>query len=240
MKIISLCALNAQAYEISSRQMRMPRELTQEDRSFDEFKQAFNHHNNLVFDVPDAFSSFQNHLTSYGCHCLNINSSSRFMTNMGQGAALDGLDGLCKKYKECVQCAMKDHTFRDEQCDANDVRYTWSENSATGNCDGMAENNPNKRCKKAVCECDVMFATQFAAFKDDFNRDHSHTDTQYLHPNAAWNNAARCPQQGRTGSGNGSHKECCRIQPDPSQSIYFNVIYKTTTQQCTATAILDK
>jgi len=52
--------------------MRMPRELTQEDRSFDEFKQAFNHHNNLVFDVPDAFSSFQNHLTSYGKQLLNL------------------------------------------------------------------------------------------------------------------------------------------------------------------------
>lgn len=88
------------------------------------------------------------------------------MTKMGTGAPLDELDGLCKKYKECVQCAMGEHQFgkvsNGDKCDATFVRYSFdvTQPVATSSCDGMQTNNKNNRCRKALCECDVMFATR--------------------------------------------------------------------------------
>ena len=73
MKIISLCTITAQAYEISSRQVRLPRQIDQEDRSMNEFKAVFNHFNNMrpelnIHEDPnfDAASYFRTYFSSYG------------------------------------------------------------------------------------------------------------------------------------------------------------------------------
>lgn len=73
MKIISLCTITAQAYEISSRQVRLPRQVEQEDRSMNEFKAVFNHFNNMHPQLNptgdpnfDAVSNFRSYFISYG------------------------------------------------------------------------------------------------------------------------------------------------------------------------------
>ena len=81
------------------------------------------------------------------------------MTSRGTGRPLDKLDRLCKEYKECVNCALSQQTLnkQGDECDATDVSYTYP--GGQDGCDAMPENGKKSKCKKAVCECDVMFAT---------------------------------------------------------------------------------
>ena len=44
---------------------------------------------------------------AYGCHCLML--GDRPMSEMGHGKPVDGLDSVCRKYKECLKCARKKH-----------------------------------------------------------------------------------------------------------------------------------
>ena len=40
---------------------------------------------------------------AYGCNC-NLLTGDRPMTQAGHGQPIDDLDGVCKKFKNCLQC----------------------------------------------------------------------------------------------------------------------------------------
>ena len=80
------------------------------------------------------------------------------MSKSGKGAPLDALDKLCMDYKSCVQCALRDNTYKGGKCEATDTKYKFSQNGSDCNLLSPGD-KPNQLCKKALCECDVMFAT---------------------------------------------------------------------------------
>ena len=93
------------------------------------------------------------------------------MTKITTGEPVDDLDKLCKEYRDCLRCAMKDNqdAFKSGGCEASATGYKWQNalNSAqqNGAADGEIcsyftdqKNNKNNKCRQAICECDVMFA----------------------------------------------------------------------------------
>jgi len=90
----------------------------------------------------------------YGCHCLML--SDRAMSTRGKGKPVDELDSLCKLYKECIHCAKME--FGNE-CIPEAVKYNWDVKNGEVKPRGAAPGT----CKRAIFECDTMYATKLAA-----------------------------------------------------------------------------
>lgn len=91
----------------------------------------------------------------YGCHCLML--SDRAMSTRGSGKPVDELDSLCKLYKECVHCAKMEFG---EDCIPEAVKYNWDVNPNNNRV--RSKGNPPGTCKRALYECDNMYATKLA------------------------------------------------------------------------------
>ena len=79
------------------------------------------------------------------------------MSKPGSGAPLDNLDKLCMEYKSCVQCALNENQLNGGDCEATDTTYRFTKNGS--DCNLLSpKDKPNQLCRKALCECDVMFA----------------------------------------------------------------------------------
>jgi len=90
----------------------------------------------------------------YGCHCLML--SDRAMSTRGKGKPVDELDTLCKQYKECIHCAKME--FGNE-CIPEAVKYNWEVKNDEVKSRGAAPGT----CKRAIFECDKMYASELAA-----------------------------------------------------------------------------
>ena len=127
------------------------------------------------------------------------------MTTGGYGPPLDALDGVCKKYKDCVQCAHKEFG---EQCFGEIVRYRFKMEDHNVQC-----LNDQNSCERSLCECDRAFAQDHVNTKDAFNEDwHLFWSTLP----GGFEPKDDC-QSG--GHGSTSHPECCR-NPSGTSSIY--------------------
>ena len=85
------------------------------------------------------------------------------MSKSGSGAPLDDLDKLCMEYKSCVQCALGANQFKGGKCEATNIKYKFTQSGSDCNLLSPLD-KPNQLCKKALCECDVMFATSKLRF----------------------------------------------------------------------------
>lgn len=129
----------------------------------------------------------------YGCHCLML--SDRAMSTRGVGKPVDELDALCKLYKECVHCAKKEFG---SECIPEAVKYDWKVTKGKV----MSKNNPPGTCKRALFECDHMYAKklQKSNAMETFTTDyHGYwTTTGFDYKNGG------CPKRGGQ-----SQPECC-------------------------------
>lgn len=146
---------------------RLPRQINSAtDRRYKQLTSMMNFHN-PEFDERKYWT--------YGCNCLILGKfldwetslnfiGDRPMSDPGHGKPVDALDSVCKAYKDCLKCARK--TYGDE-CIGEFVKYRYGLRQDEIVC----RDDPNS-CKRALCECDAMFAQQHVAAKDVF-------DTQY-------------------------------------------------------------
>lgn len=119
-------------------------------------------HHNVNFNVYRDFS--------YGCNCNLLATGGvgdRPMTQPGWGHAVDGLDVICKAYKDCQKCAADKHG---ETCIGEIVQYSYSVN---GEDKAICENTEGT-CKRALCECDATFALSHSGSGDQYQPQYSH------------------------------------------------------------------
>lgn len=103
-------------------------------------------------------NTFGDMINKYGCHCFPNGSKAAG----GQGAAVDGLDSVCKRLYKCHKCIQL--TWGPDAVDVNDGRYTWGlDGDGSLNCD----KNSNNPARRALCECDRAFAGQMKNIWDD-------------------------------------------------------------------------
>merc|ERR1712134_87416 len=105
---------------------------------------------------------------TYGCNCLML--GDRPMSDPGLGPPVDPLDNVCKKYKDCLKCARREHG---DECIGEFTKYQFNLEAFNRGKD-ICKNDPNdadpeERCKRALCECDAMFAEAHVAQKHVFD-----------------------------------------------------------------------
>lgn len=129
----------------------------------------------------------------YGCHCLML--SDRAMSTRGSGKPVDGLDSLCKLYKECVHCAKQEFG---EECIPEAIKYNWEVN---GNGKVVSKGANPGTCKRALYECDNMYATKLAetGAMSEFT-----TDYHGFWTTTGFDYKTECPSRGGV-----SQPECC-------------------------------
>jgi len=98
---------------------------------------------------------------TYGCNCLML--GDRPMSQPGKGRPVDELDSVCKRYKDCIKCAIEKHG---DMCLPEFVQYSVNMNRGI-KCRGSAGS-----CDRALCECDKMFAEEHVAAKHVYSNDY--------------------------------------------------------------------
>ena len=83
------------------------------------------------------------------------------MSDPGHGTPVDGLDSVCRDYKNCLKCARMTYG---ETCLAEFHKYRYDQTQDEVTC----QDDPNS-CKRAICECDAMFAKQHDIHSGFFN-----------------------------------------------------------------------
>lgn len=154
---------------------------------------------------------------TYGCQCLIL--GDRPMSDPGHGPPVDGLDAVCKAYKDCQKCARQTHG---DMCIGEFVRYKYGEK----NGDKFCKDAPGS-CGRNLCECDLQFAKQHVSkahlFKQDYHMFWSTLPT-------GWDPEDSCP---RGGSGP-YDPQCCGNPAGPY------VLYNAAVKKCCADGSVSK
>ena len=98
---------------------------------------------------------------TYGCNCMMV--GDRPLSSPGFGAAVDPLDQVCKKYKDCVKCAMARHG---NQCIGERIMYKFKLRKDNQ----ISCLNTAGSCSRAICECDAAFAVDHNYQKEQIIR----------------------------------------------------------------------
>jgi hypothetical protein len=149
---------------------------------------------------------------AYGCHCLYMND--RPMSTQGHGKPVDGLDRVCREYKECNKCAFEKHPTDNSGsgslgngqygCIGEAVQYVWRK---VGN-----KRHPsyplieprtihNNMCQLDLFLCDKQFAENIAEqiFAGEYTDEHSHYYSDFDADSQQY-----CPANQGAGT-----RECC-------------------------------
>lgn len=109
----------------------------------------------------------------YGCHCW-IKGSLEGMG--GSGVPVDDIDKSCKELSRCHTCiSLANYADEDKACDPVNTKYKAKVSKKNGNIDIKCLNTLNKKksnhgdCKRDLCECDKLFAQQFANHFSSWN-----------------------------------------------------------------------
>jgi len=97
-------------------------------------------------------------LAGYGCNCMAIGDRP-LSESPGQGFPVDGLDGDCQKYKQCLKCARDKHgdaCIPEMIMGSANKRYQMTIGATAVTCDNNAGT-----CKRDLCECSKQFAKRF-------------------------------------------------------------------------------
>ncbi|CAG5110121.1 Oidioi.mRNA.OKI2018_I69.chr2.g4555.t2.cds [Oikopleura dioica] len=129
---------------------------------------------------------------AYGCNCLMGDGISQ----NGHGPAIDEIDTTCKKYKDCIKCVKMEFG---EECINNDFRYRIRQtDSGKITCKDDGET-----CKRAICECDKMFAESHALVADQYNQDY-----HMFYSMIGWNPEEQCVIPGPSSTPQ-VNQQCC-------------------------------
>jgi hypothetical protein len=134
---------------------------------------------------------------TYGCNCLML--GDRPMSDLGHGQAVDAIDKTCKRYKECLKCAREKWS---EDCIGESQRYGWK----IGPEQSVMCNNQKSSCKRAICECDKMFAMEHAGVADSYDENYHMFWTQ-----TGWNHEENCVHGTEK-----TNSQCCGSDGAPS------------------------
>lgn len=151
-----------------------------------------------AFTTKEYFSRMQN----YGCHCFP--GQTRAAGGAG-GAGVDEQDELCRSLARCHRCV----SLEFDDIDVNKDGYKWE---LDGNNNILCKDN-NSPAKRALCECDSKFSSDFGAMwsDEDFN------EYYWLAPGhvkkfpdvVRFNYDDTCPQNDGTGDASGNVDACC-------------------------------
>lgn len=131
---------------------------------------------------------------AYGCNCLMLST----LGESGHGPAVDMIDSTCKKYKDCIRCVSMEYG---EVCVEDDLKYRIREtNKGDISCKDDA-----LTCKRAICECDLLFAQAHADVADQYNQDF-HMYSSMI----GWDPEEQCYLPGST-----SVPKCCGPEEGP-------------------------
>jgi len=154
---------------------------------------------------------------TYGCNCFLL--GDRPMSDPGMGQPVDALDGLCKQYKDCLKCARMEHG---ESCLGEMVKYGFLTDDQTNSVE--CTNNVNS-CKRSICECDKMFASQHKAKSVVFDNQY-HAFWAQLNGYPAWN-PKEDEQLCAKGTARGvSDIQCCRKTDKAGPFTLYNAFNK--------------
>jgi hypothetical protein len=147
---------------------------------------------------------------AYGCNCIQTND--RPMSAMGHGKPTDALDAACQRYKECQKCARQEHG---ETCIGEFTKYKFNLSGAHPVCKDQVDT-----CKRAICECDAMFAREHNIHKGEFSFKY-HGFWAENNGYDQWVPEDKCERHGGP-----SVRECCGGNGNPFR------LYNTNNQDC--------
>merc|ERR1711972_74350 len=128
----------------------------------------------------------------YGCHCFMV--GDRPMSEMGKGAAVDGLDSACRRWKQCQKCVRQKHG---DDCIGEIVSYTWRYSKKQSDFEIL---NVPGSCPRELGECDLKLV------KEQFqNRDFYDSSNNYFYGNFDKDDDGNCVK----GVGPPVDHECC-------------------------------
>jgi len=127
---------------------------------------------------------------TYGCNCLML--GDRPMSDPGLGPPIDGLDGVCKAYKDCNKCTKQKFGA---ECIGEFIKYKFTKSNGQINCE-----DPEGTCQRSICMCDAKFAGEHAPATELYNPDYHR-----FYSTIGWDAEQDCPKSG----GSQYLPECC-------------------------------
>jgi len=130
----------------------------------------YKHMEKLINFYDQSITNITKYWT-YGCWCFQMGD---FPLRLGNGSPVDNVDKICKRHKECYQCAKKDAGTGDCLPEETGYRFAASFDGVTG-ATVVQCLNPEGSCRRNICECDKAFASrlpQAAESSDGWNGAH--------------------------------------------------------------------
>lgn len=168
----------------------------------------YKHMEKLINFYDQSITNITKYWT-YGCWCFQMGD---YPLRLGNGAPVDNVDKVCKRQKECYQCAKKDHAHTIASgCIPEETGYRFAAfyDKATGLPNVRCVNTPGT-CKRSICECDRAFAERLPEASQG---DDGWTGAHHAHY-GGFDSRSNCLARVHT-PGKGDHKvECCGEFPD--------------------------
>jgi len=158
----------------------------------------------LLSTMQEANSAFTaDKFWAYGCNCQLAQS----IDEPSRGSPKDALDSACKRYKDCIRCAAMEFG---EECPNEFVKYRIRKQGS-----GLSCKDNSGTCKRALCECDKMFAELHAAVADQY-------DQQFHTFDGGFETADECAPNPPKPTQNPTDIQCCGPNQGPKQPFNAN------------------
>jgi len=120
----------------------------------------YKHMEKLINFYDQSITNITKYWT-YGCWCFQMGD---YPLRIGNGSPVDNVDKICKRQKECYQCAKKDALDNGLECVAEETSYRFkaSYDAVTGTPIVQCTNEVGS-CRRNLCECDRSFAERLPA-----------------------------------------------------------------------------
>jgi hypothetical protein len=166
----------------------------------------YKHMEKLINFYDQSITNITKYWT-YGCWCFQMGD---YPLRIGNGAPVDDVDKICKRQKECYQCAKKDAQENGESCIAEETSYKFKAHydSVTNEPVVQCTNNWGS-CKRNLCECDRAFASRLPEASAS---DNGWTGSHHAHY-GGFDSRTNCLSRIHT-PGKDFQLECCGDFPD--------------------------
>jgi len=203
----------------------------------------YKHMEKLINFYDQSITNITKYWT-YGCWCFQMGD---YPLRIGNGSPMDAVDKVCKRQKECYQCAKRDAQERDvsnsgglydKDCLPEETSYRFKASYDPVTNDPVVKCiNEVGSCQRNLCECDRAFAERLpeaSSAEDGWTGAHH---AHYGGFDSRTNCLARINKPG------GDHVvECCGEYPDrfpyrfqkngQGKQCCKNTIYNTETHTC--------
>lgn len=193
----------------------------------------YKHLEKLIGFYDQGLSNITKYWT-YGCWCFQMGN---YPLRLGNGSPVDDVDKICKRHKECYQCAKRDSSDGDCLPEETGYKFKASFDSVTTTPIVECVNRVGS-CQRSICECDRAFAARLPMASGG---DNGWTGAHHAHY-GGFDSRSGC--LARIHPPGGSHEvQCCGEFPDRfpyrfakdgsgKQCCGGNVIFSTETHSC--------